>query len=344
MHYRALGRTGLQVSALGFGCGSIGGLMVRGEAAVQTQTVARAIEAGITYLDTAPAYGDGRSEEALGRVLQELRPDVVVGTKVRLSADEAKAAPDAIRRAIEASLRRLGRDQVDLFQLHNRVAPAGATWQDAVSVETVLGPIAEGLQAVRDAGLTRFIGLTGLGDTASIHQVLDGGVFDTVQCYVNALNPSGGWLMAEPKEQNFENLVGQAATRGLGVIAIRVLAAGALALAEQRHPIAGDPGAPLIAGATYGDDLQRARALADLAAELELEGPAELSLRLVLSQGEVSGQGDVAGQAGAPYQAGVSTALVGVSEPEHLEDAIRWAERGPLDRAVVERVLALAEA
>src|SRR5690242_14036804 len=87
MDLRALGTTGLTVSALGFGCGSIGGLMVRGEPAAQRAAVARALDAGITYFDTAPQYGDGRSEENLGRTLRDLGAwdRVVVGTKVRLA-------------------------------------------------------------------------------------------------------------------------------------------------------------------------------------------------------------------------------------------------------------------
>src|SRR5438105_6114380 len=113
MEQRALRRTGLRVSALGFGCGAIGGLMVKGDPAEQRSAVARAIEAGITYFDTAPSYGDGRSEENLGRVLSELggaARDVVVGTKFRAGPEDLADAAGAIRRSIEASLRRLRRE------------------------------------------------------------------------------------------------------------------------------------------------------------------------------------------------------------------------------------------
>src|SRR6185312_12090137 len=101
MQMRAFGKTGLQLSVLGFGCGAVGGLMVRGEAADQERTVARALAAGVNYFDTAVQYGDGLSETNLGRVLRSLKPaNAVVGTKVRLPA----AAFGDIGKAIVASL------------------------------------------------------------------------------------------------------------------------------------------------------------------------------------------------------------------------------------------------
>src|SRR5829696_9893645 len=87
MEKRKLGRSGLSVSVLTFGCGAVGGLMTTGTAADQERAVARALEAGINHFDTAPAYGNGASEENLGRVLASLKPDVIVSTKVRLPAE-----------------------------------------------------------------------------------------------------------------------------------------------------------------------------------------------------------------------------------------------------------------
>ena len=90
MQLRVFGRTGMQLSLLGFGCGAVGGLMVRGDAADQERTIARAIAAGVNYFDTAVLYGDGESEKNLGRVLRKLKPaDVVVGTKVRVPPSES---------------------------------------------------------------------------------------------------------------------------------------------------------------------------------------------------------------------------------------------------------------
>ena len=91
MQLRVFGRTGMQLSVLGFGCGAVGGFMVRGDPADQERTVARAIAAGVNYFDTAVQYGDGELEKNLGRVLQKLKPaNVAVGTKVRLPPERIR--------------------------------------------------------------------------------------------------------------------------------------------------------------------------------------------------------------------------------------------------------------
>src|ERR1700755_1788661 len=119
MEYRVFGRTGLKVSLLGFGCGAVGGFMVRGDHAAQERTIARAIDAGVNYFDTAVQYGDGESETNLGRVLQQLKPaNVAGGTKVRLAPGEIGRVADAVTRSLEDSLTRLRLDRVDIFHLH----------------------------------------------------------------------------------------------------------------------------------------------------------------------------------------------------------------------------------
>ena len=76
MEMRTLGRTGVKVSVLGFGCGAVGGMMVKGSPADQERAVARALEASVTFFDTAPMYGNGASETNLGRVLAKLKPEI----------------------------------------------------------------------------------------------------------------------------------------------------------------------------------------------------------------------------------------------------------------------------
>src|SRR6202140_606962 len=126
MEIRVFGRTGMQLSVLGFGCGAVGGLMVRGDPLDQERTIARAIDVGVNYFDTAVQYGNGESEKNLGRVLKVLKPaNALVGTKVRLPAADFSRIGEAVARSLEGSLARLGMERVDIFHLHNAITSAG---------------------------------------------------------------------------------------------------------------------------------------------------------------------------------------------------------------------------
>lgn len=326
MEQRALGTTGLRVSAMGYGAGNIGGLMVRGDPAERRETVATALDGGITYFDTAPQYGDGCSEEHLGRALRELDAleRVVIGTKVRLVPADLPNPERAIRRSVEASLRRLGRGWVDLVQLHNHVGRESTRPGDAVDPRDVVGAVAAGLRAVVTSGLARHIGFTALGATASTLDVVGSGHFATAQVYVNALNPSALEPGANGGAQEFDGLAHAAANAGLGIIAIRVLAAGALNVGGARHPVAGDPGGALAPGADYAADLKRANKLQPVVAEFGLENALELGLRFVLSWTEIA------------------TALTGVSDRDQLTAVLRWASRGPLPAEALRRIVEVA--
>ena len=329
MEQRDLGKTGLKVSVLGFGSGAGGGLMTRGEPTDQVRAVVRAMEAGITYFDTAPGYGQGRSEENLGRVLGELKAwdKVVLGTKVRFK-DVDRANPSAwVRQSVEASLRRLNHDRIDLLQLHNPVcngATGSSPTGDDLPVEEVLAGIAEGMHQVQQAGLVAHLGYTGLGDTEALHAIARDGRFTAVQAYFNMLNPSAAYAGAKGASQDFAGLIDTCSRSGVGVLAFRVFASGALIAGPARHPIAGVPDAPLDAGPTYEANTERARVLLPVVADLGLENPLELGLRFAQSK------------------AGVSSVLVGFSDLDQLEDAVRWAERGSLPASTVERIVAMA--
>ena len=94
MEMRIFGRSGMKVSILGFGCGAVGGLMVRGDPADQERAIGRALDAGVNYFDTAVQYGNGESEKNLGRVLGKLKAaDAIVGTKVRLPPGTGRKLP-----------------------------------------------------------------------------------------------------------------------------------------------------------------------------------------------------------------------------------------------------------
>ena len=97
MNYRRFGNIEMDVSEIGFGCGDMGGIMVRGEPADQVRAVARTMELGINYFDTASRYGGGQSETNLGRVLRELSAHVYVGTEYSLGESDPKDLSTALR-------------------------------------------------------------------------------------------------------------------------------------------------------------------------------------------------------------------------------------------------------
>jgi aryl-alcohol dehydrogenase-like predicted oxidoreductase len=328
MEQRPLGKTGITVSALGYGCGNVGGLMVRGTHEQQLAAVRRALDAGITYFDTAAMYGDGKSEENTGRVLTELGAwnRVALGTKVRLSGADLRDPATAVRNSIVASLRRLGRDSVDLLQLHNTIRAATDTQNPGLGGDD-LTAAADAIQAVVREGLAAHAGFTGVGETQPLHALAASGRFETMQSYFNAINASAGHAGASGGAQDMAGVIDVAAGAGLGVIAIRVMAGGAMTGQETRAPLASPGlGPALVPGNTFEFDISTAARRKSLARELGMESALELSLRFVISH------------------RGVSTALVGFSDMAQLEDSIRWAERGPLSADQVVRVVEAAQA
>lgn len=325
MEQRPLGRTGRTVSALGFGCGNVGGLMIRGTFEEQVAAARRAMEAGISYFDTAAMYGNGRSEENLGRVLKELNAwgRVTVGTKLNLAPDDLADPAAAVRRRMVEGLRRLDHDSVDLIQLHNNLAASAD--ERRIDIDR-LPAVAEAMRGLVREGLARHAGFTGLGETSAVHTAIQDGLFETVQSYVNVLNPSAAFAGVSGGSQDFDGLIDRAAAQGMGVIAIRVMAAGALVGTSERPPLASPQAGDLVPGSEYERDVVRAQRLPALARELGLEDAFELSFRFVMSK------------------PGVSTALVGYSDMGQLEASIRWAERGPLGEDAVRRVVEVARA
>ena len=249
MESRTLGKTRLQVSALGFGCGDIGGLITKGDPAEGRRAVDRAMRAGVTYFDTAASYGRGKSETNLGRILRELGAwsKVRVGTKVRLTQADLANPKEAVRKSIEASLKRLQTDSVDLLQLHSPVLETAG--ERGLAIGHVLGDVSDALEAVKQAGLARHIGFTGLGETPALHEAATAGRFESVQSYFNIVNASAGYAGKSSGEQDFDGLIDRAAAAGLGVINIRVMAGGTIG--AEHHANAGDASYALVDGYFY---------------------------------------------------------------------------------------------
>jgi aryl-alcohol dehydrogenase-like predicted oxidoreductase len=317
MQKRKFGRTGLDISVLTFGCGAVGGLMTRGAPADQERAVARALEAGINHFDTAPSYGDGASEQNLGRVLASLKPNVIVSTKVRLPAERSDIAA-AVAASLDTSLKRLNRDHVDVFQLHNVI---GARDGQTMSADEVLGDVVPAFNRMREQGKTHFIGFTAIGETAALHRLIASGAFDTAQVPYNALNPSPGEpIPAAYPAQDYGRILDLAAQHGVGTIGIRVLAGGALSGSEARNPLGLPEVEPIGSGASYGRDVARARRLEPMLREGHAEGLPEMAVRFVIANEKLS------------------TTEIGLATIAELDAAIGAVEKGPLSDAALTRL------
>ena len=326
MQMRTFGRTGMQLSALGFGCGAVGGLMVRGDARDQERAIARALAAGVNYFDTAVQYGNGESEKNLGRILQKLRPaNAIVGTKVRLPSSDFGRIADAVAASLENSLARLQRDGVDIFHLHNAISEAGGG--ETLSVAQVLGEVVPAFERLRRQGKTRFLGLTAIGETAALQRVIDARAFDSAQVVYNMLNPSAAVAVpANYPAQDYGRLFDHTIAAGVGVVGIRVLAGGALSGSAERHPIAGPAPEPIGSAMSYEADVARAQRLIALVKEGWAASLTEAATRLAISH------------------PAMGTILVGMATPQQFEDALAAVERGPLPEAALNRLASLWEA
>jgi L-galactose dehydrogenase/L-glyceraldehyde 3-phosphate reductase len=325
MEMRTFGRTGMQVSVLGFGCGAVGGLIVRGSTADQQRAIGKALDAGINYFDTAVQYGNGASETHLGQALAALKPaNAHVGTKVRLPPADFGRIEAAVAASLDGSLQRLGLDHVDIFHLHNAITVNGGG--ESLSVTQVLGEVVPAFRKLQQAGKTRFVGITAVGDTAALHQVIDAGAFDSAQVSYNMLNPSAAEdLPAGYPAQDFHRLFDHTQKAGVGVVGIRVLAGGALSGTAERHPTASPPPAPIGSALDYGTDLERAKRLEPLVAEGFAATLPEAATRFAISH------------------PAMGTILVGMATVAEFEASLAAVLKGPLPAAALQRLAALRQ-
>ena len=326
MEYRTLGKSGVKISEIGFGCGNNAVLMVKASYDEQVKAVRHALDRGINYFDTAFAYGLGKSEENLGRILNELGTSTVVSTKIRLEPYSASDIKTATIHAVEAGLSRLKRERVDLIQLHNRITMErnlGKRFSLTPKDVYGTGGVLDGFKVMRERGKVGYFGFSGLGDPQALHEVVASGEFHSFQAYYNLLNPSAG----QPVPRGFSALdysliIDKAAAKGMGVAVIRVLAAGAL----TADPTAGGGSSPepLSPGSDYHLDLERAE---KVKAVLGSEGKTltQAAIRFALMKSEVS------------------TVLVGFSNTTHIDEAIACSGAGGLSQDAMEKLKKLWE-
>ena len=236
MEYTELGRTGLRVSRARFGGGGIGQVWGATTDEESVRAVHRALDLEINFFDVAPGYGNGKAEEVLGTALEGRRDRAVVATKVRLRAEEMEDVAGAVNRSVEASLRRLRMDSVDVLHVHNRFTAQRGEAPDSLSAADALGPVLEAYQKVQAAGKTRFIGLSAMDHhVPTMKRIMESGHYDTVLAYYNLLNrtaqevpPQGVSLLDQGQ------IIPLAKSLGMGVIGIRSHAAGALSTQLDR--------------------------------------------------------------------------------------------------------------
>jgi uncharacterized protein len=217
MNYRQLGRTGLQISEIGFG-GAPAGLRnylgiwePEGDMAEQSisEAVAEAVAGGINYFDTALAYGDGAGERLFGKALRPFRERAFLATKLGVGS------ADQVRRSVEASLERLQTDRIDVIQLHG-------SWYREEEVDMILGPggALQGLQALQAAGLVRFIGFTTEGVNGPASRLIASGAFDVLQICYNLIfqHPYDPSRKAGP--------LYEAEAQAMGIVTMRPLTSG----------------------------------------------------------------------------------------------------------------------
>lgn len=300
MRYRALGRTGLDVSEIGFGAWGIGGATPGATSygatsdAESRAALERAFELGVNFFDTSAIYGAGHSEELIGAVFAGRRSRIAIATKAgrRDYESEADFTPAFLERSLDASLARLRTDHVDLFQLHN--PPVARLRPD--------DPALEAARALQRSGRIRAFGLS-VGDPEEARIAIEELGAPVVQLNLNLLDQ-------RPLESGLLEL---AARRGVGVIARTPLCFGVLTGAVDEETIfPPDDHRSVWPREQIGRWVNASRAFVTAVAERERQTAAQVALRFCLSC------------------AALSTAIPGMLTREQVEENAAASELGPL--------------
>ncbi|WP_395069083.1 aldo/keto reductase [Paraburkholderia silvatlantica] len=324
MRLRQLGRTGTTVSEIGFGCGPTAGLMLYGTPGQRQMTVARALDLGINYFDTAPGYGNSISEINLGTTLWQLGATPVIATKVALSVEDLTDIGSAIRKSVEQSLRNLRIDRIPVIQLHNRIARTRASKANLgaaalLSVDDVLGPngVVAALKALRRQGMVEVLGCSAYGgEMLAVEQVIESGAFDIVSVNYSVLNTTA-WTTqtAGSLSRDYGKIGARAASAGAGIVALRVLEGGVLVDEVEPHQRTDMRTTP-----EHDVLVERARIFRLRLAGVD-SGLSTVAIRFALSNPEVS------------------CVLIGLSNVRQVEEAVKNASLGPLSDDLMSTVL-----
>jgi hypothetical protein len=211
---RVLGRTGAKPSILALGCGSR--LLSYGQEDKAVEAINLALDSGITYVDTAQSYGNGKSETWVGKVMKHRRQGIFLATKI-----QSRNADEAMKR-FEESLRLLNTDHVDLAHIHGLMDDG-----DLAAIEAK-GGVLETMHKIRDQKMARFIGITCHHDPVVLAKALERHDFDCTQMALNAAlqgmqNGKGKMVVNPAMPMSFETVALPVATKkNMGVIAMKV--------------------------------------------------------------------------------------------------------------------------
>jgi D-threo-aldose 1-dehydrogenase len=314
MNRRAFGRTGLRVSELVFGGGAVGGLLIDAPDDVKRAALRRALEAGINWIDTAPSYGNGASEVALGWLLEEVAADrglelPHVSTKVRIDTRDLSDVGGQIERSLEQSLARLRTPRVTLLQLHN---PIGSQTRGRLLGKGEIlrdGGVLDAFARLRERGSIEHFGITALGETPAVLDVIRDGRIASAQVYFNLLNPSAARAVPDAwPTYDFTGVLEACRAHGVAAMNIRVLSAGVIATDARTGREQ-----PLTPGDTVESEAAKARSLfAELGTDLGSR--AQTAIRFALAHD-------------------FACVVVGLAELAHLEEALAGSARGALSAA-----------
>jgi aryl-alcohol dehydrogenase-like predicted oxidoreductase len=282
MERRRLGANGPDISVIGYGAWEAGGTSWgpnESEDAV-IEAIRAALDAGIDWIDTAEVYGDGESERLVGRAIAGRRDDVVIATKVGARPDGTGYRPEEVARACDASLRRLGIDRIDLYQVHWK--------EDDIPVEETWGAMA----ALQDAGKVRWIGVSNY-ERDDIERCL-------AERHVDSLQPEFSML-----DRANADLIRWCGERGVGVVSYGPLAYGLLTGRFGPEDVGrfGDWRDEQTEGVFSPGDVERNLAIVD--------GLRAIAERLGATTGQVALAWNLA-------QAGVTSAIAGSRNPDHV--------------------------
>ena len=225
MQYRVLGRTGLKVSALGFGGMRFKIVDGHVDEDVTIAALRRAMDLGVNYFDSAVGYCESESEAVMGKALKGRRADVIISTKYPTWDPYTKKADDC-RRMLEQSLTRFGVDLIDIYHMHS------VNWESAQAVLAPGGAM-EGARKAKEEGLIRHLAFSFHDDAKRMIDIIDAAPdFEVVTCQYNLL------------DRGNEESIAYAHEKGVGVVVMDIPRAVEQALAKLVPLIRGEAGRP----------------------------------------------------------------------------------------------------